>query len=165
MEVLDKKSVLWSYMSENQKGLIQDGEALLSHVEHLDDEFPISDYSFMVFPFAKAYEGFLKQFFLDLGMIKEDGYYSDEIRIGRILNPNYLEKQTSVYNMLCEHKRGGKDLSDRLWDIWRKGRNQVFHYFPHNFRKLTYREAIELIEEFISVMSQVVTQCELAPSE
>lgn len=159
MEVLNKNSALWTYLSENQRGLILDGEQLLDEVE--DFNAKVYDYSFVVFPFAKAYEGFLKQFFLDLRLIREDEYYGDEIRIGRILNPNYMKKQKNVYYKICGPSQQSTVMANKLWTIWKKGRNQVFHYFPHNFRKLSKEEALILIQEFIDAMDDVLTKCDL----
>ena len=161
MQVLKRDGFLWSYLSDNQKGLVQDGEMLLTNIEDFR-KGEISDFSFLVFPFAKAFEGFLKKFLLDLGLIREDDYYSDEIRIGRILNPGYMEHNASVYKMLCSHQKGGQGLSDDLWDVWKKARNQVFHYFPHNFRKLEYDEALDLIKRIVDVMELTMTDCEIS---
>ncbi len=52
-------------------------------------------------------------------------------------------------------------MANKLWTIWKKGRNQVFHYFPHNFRKLSKEEALILIQEFIDAMDDVLTKCDL----
>lgn len=149
--------MLWSYFSTDVKGLVEDGELLLDHAkEHTKD---VSDYSYLVFPFSKAYEGFLKQLFLDLQLIKEDEYYGNEIRIGRILNPYFMKKKYSVYRKLCKHEKGGQAVSDRLWNIWKRGRNRVFHYFPHNFRKLSYDEALDIIKELMASMEEVTERC------
>ncbi len=156
MTSFDKK-LLFKYLQEEIKGLVQDGLILLSHAKEHEGE--ISDFSYLVFPFSKAYEGFLKKFFLDLGLIREDEYYSDEIRIGRILNPGYLEEHKSVYKFLSQHEKGGEVFTRKLWEIWRKGRNQVFHYFPHNFRKLSYEEAKQIIDEILDIMSECVSRC------
>ncbi len=153
MQVIEKSSKLWEYLPEEIQGLILDGEQLLSLVEssHISG---VSDYSYIVFPFAKAYEGFLKRLFLDLDMIKEDEYYGEDIRIGQVLNPFYRDERRSIYKKILEHKKGGRQLSEALWWVWRNGRNQVFHYFPHNYKKLEYKEACDLIEKFASAMSQ-----------
>ena len=156
MEVVNKKSVLWSYMTPELQGLMLDGEQLLTDTEHFRN---VSDYSFLVFPFSKAYEGFLKKMFLDLDLIQEDDYYGDSIRIGRILNPMFKKDKDSIYNKLCLNDRGGEDITENLWLVWRKARNQVFHYFPHNFRKLSYDEALELIEAVVEVMDASATKC------
>ena len=155
MILIDRESRLWKYLADEIKGLITDGEILLSDVDHY--KATISDFSYLVFPFSKAYEGFLKKLFLDLEMIREDEYYSGDIRIGRILNPRFTHEKNSVYKKLLVHSEGGEVLVEELWNVWRKGRNRVFHYFPHNFRKLSYAEALEIIKEELSVMEAVVS--------
>lgn len=130
---------------------------LLAHAEEIPHK--VSDYSYLVFPFSKAYEGFLKKFFLDLGMIREDEYYGDEIRIGRILNPVFKRKGFSVFRKLKRRNSGSGEAAERLWAIWKRGRNLVFHYFPHNFRSLAFNEAVEVIKELIAAMSEAVERC------
>jgi hypothetical protein len=39
--------------------------------------------------------------------------------------------------------------------------NQVFHYFPHNFRSLTLNEALEIVHEVIGAMENAVGKCGL----
>jgi hypothetical protein len=159
MQVVSRSSILWDYLSPDLRGLIEDGEHLLDDVE--ENKGRISDYSYLVFPFSKAYEGFLKQLFLDLDLLREDEYYGEDIRIGRILNPNYMAENTSLYKNLCLHSKGGEEFTKRLWKVWRKGRNQVFHYFPHNFRRLSLNESLEIIHEILSAMENAVGKCEL----
>lgn len=158
MPTIDHNSPLWQYLSEGQKGLIEEGLYLLNDIrEHPDAK--ITDYSYMVFPFAKAYEGFLKQLFLDLKYITPQEYNSDRFRIGRALNP-HLEKMLrheSVYDMVVHHCRD-RLLADDLWMAWKGGRNLVFHYFPHNFRALTLSEAEEIIENMLNVMQRAVVE-------
>lgn len=158
MQVIARNSSLWSYMAPEIQDLIEDGEIILNFVYQNKHRADISDYSFIVFPFAKAYEGFLKRFFWDVDLISEDEYYGDEIRIGRLLNPNY-EDNTSVYGKVCSRAKGGKAVAQRLWGAWKRGRNTVFHYFPHNFKKLGYDEALDVINDLINAMSEVVAVC------
>lgn len=154
-DIVNKKSKLWQYLPLEIRGLIRDGEQLVTVVDSSSTD-GVSDYSYLVFPFAKAYEGFLKRLFLDLDMITEDAYYGERIRIGKILDPFYTRHEQSVYQKILRHKKGGRQISERLWRIWRHGRNQVFHYFPHNFRRLNHEEAMEIVREFISVMEAAV---------
>jgi len=158
MQIIARDSPLWSYITPEVRDLIEDGEIVLNFVYENKEssKSQISDYSFIVFPFAKAFEGFLKRFFWDAGLITEDEYFSDEIRIGRLLNPDY-EDNSSIYRKIC----GGKKVPEKLWKAWKSGRNLVFHYFPHNFRKLTYDEALDLINEIISSMEDVVSSCSI----
>jgi len=164
MELIDKNSVLWKYMSEGQRGLMEEGEILVNDLDLHPDYRKVSDYSYLVFPFAKAYEGFIKQLLLDLDLITEAEYYSDDIRIGKILNPRFIKNKKSVYGKMCLNS-GRDPVSDRLWNIWKRGRNQVFHYFPHNFRKLDYSEAIEIIKEIIDGMHEAVGRCSVEIKE
>ena len=157
--MIDKKSTLWEYLMPDLRGLIEDGEEMFEFVEGSLDVVGISDYSFMVFPFAKAYEGFLKVLFLDLGLITEEDYYGDKIRIGRILNPGFLKESGNVFERFCSHKKGGKKMSKYLWQVWTRGRNLIFHYFPNNFRKLSYQEALDLANMIIDAMNKAVTSC------
>lgn len=159
MENIDKNTFFWNYLSSGQKGLLEEGLYLLQITrDHQDDK--ITDYSYLVFPFAKAYEGFLKQLFLDLAFISKKDYDSDRFRIGKALNP-HLEKRlryTSIYDKLVHHTRD-RILADQLWSIWKRGRNLVFHYFPHNLKALTLAEAENIIQEMISVMEEAVVKC------
>lgn len=154
MYLVDRRSKLWAYLPEEIRGLISDGENLVEECPEMKGR--VSDYSHLVFPFAKGYEGFLKHLFLDLGLIREEEFYGDDIRIGRILNPYFKDKDYSVYSKLRKHSSKGSQISERLWNIWKRGRNQVFHYFPHNFRRLSEHEAQEIIKEFLGAMEEAV---------
>lgn len=148
-------SLLWDYLSDELKDLILQGEHLLQHVhEHKDVNF--EDYSFLVFPFAKAYEGFLKKILLDAGFISKTDYNSDHFRLGKVLSPNLVQRlgKHSVYKKICD--AAGCELSDQIWKAWKSGRNQVFHYFPKNVRSLTIEEAEDLIGQIIRTMEDVV---------
>jgi hypothetical protein len=167
VELIKRESALWSYLDDEIKSLIEDGEHLLDHAE--DHKNIVSDFSYLVFPFAKSYEGFLKRFFLNLELISEDEYYSDDIRIGRILNPMFLDSKENVFAKICDNKktakREGREIAETLWGVWKSGRNLVFHYFPHNFRRLNYDEALGLITDIISAMEIAVIGCKLVDSK
>jgi len=151
-------SVNWQFLSPDQRDLIKDGLFLLEEVE-TRGLAGISDYSFLVAPFAKAYEGFLKDFFLRLGLITKRNYNSDYFRVGKVLNPNLSQRRFSVYSKLEKLKYGNRALAEKLWQAWKNGRNQVFHYFPHNLKKLTLfgaRETAEMILEAINQASLMI---------
>lgn len=143
------------YLPEPQKDLIRQGYHLLEHVNN-DRSEKFDDYSFLVFPFAKAYEGFLKEIFLDAGLISRKDYLSKHFRIGRVMSPNLRHKlkSESVYEQICDHL--GCKLADRIWDTWKNGRNQVFHYFPENLQSLSLREAEDIIDQIMTTMTVVV---------
>jgi len=159
MDLIKRESILWFYLPDEIKDLFETGETVLGFIHEQRGKVEISDYSFCVFSFAKAYEGFLKKLFLDMGIIEQHEYYSDDIRIGRLLSPHFMEDKGSVFYRMCKHPKGGSALSQRLWDVWRNGRNLVFHYFPHNYRKLDYSEAFEIITSIVDTMGVAVTSC------
>ena len=159
---IDKSSFFWQYLSEGQRGLIEQGLYLLEDSKKHPD-VQITDYSYLVFPFAKAYEGFLKQLFLDLGFISEKDYNGTHFRIGKALNP-HLEKALryeSVYDKVVRRCGGSRILADEMWINWKRGRNLVFHYFPHNLRALPYNEAEEIISSIVEVMQRSVSECKV----
>lgn len=161
MIAIDKNSYFWKYLSAGQRGLIEEGLYLLQDLK-IHPDTNITDYSYLVFPFAKAYEGFLKKLFLDLHFITEAEYGSNHFRIGKALNP-HLEKylrHESVYDKVILHC-GGRYLAEEMWSVWKNARNLVFHYFPHNLRALTFEEAQSAIESIMMVMEKATAECRL----
>ncbi|MFZ5845000.1 MAG: hypothetical protein ACOY0S_00845 [Patescibacteria group bacterium] len=160
--MIPKDSFLWQYLSLDLRRLATDGEFLITDRQaHPTQE--LSDHSYLVFPFAKLYEGFLKRLFLDLAIITERDYRSDHFRIGKVLSPNLARRlrERSAYSQLT--KRFGRDLAERLWNTWRQARNLVFHYFPHNFRALTQKQALDLIELISATMNSAVVATGVRP--
>lgn len=151
---------LWSYLSQTQKDLIIEGQYLLHDIIK-DHAFQFKDYSFLVFPFAKTYEGFLKQLFKDVKFISHLDYISDHLRIGKLLSPHLMAKlgDRSLYRQIIEC--ASEDLAKRIWESWKMGRNQVFHYFPHNLRALTFAEASNTIETLLLTMDEAYNQLKL----
>lgn len=148
-------SVLWQYLSAQQRVLLGDGMFLLEDSKRHTDTEP-TDYSYLVFPFAKMYEGFLKQLFCDLSIIGQREYESHHYRIGKALSPNLVRRlgQRSAYGQV--EQRYGAGLAQLLWQAWKEGRNLVFHYFPHNYRALTRLQAQAAIELILRAMETAV---------
>ncbi len=146
-------------LSQWQKELIQTSLELYEREERLNSAF--SDYSFVVFPIGKAYEGFLKQYFLDLGLIDAITYADKRFRIGKALNPDLNPRKQDDHWLYDDIKRiCGPELANGLWKTWLECRNQVFHYFPHNERRLTLSEAVARISLTLTIMEQA-THCQL----
>ncbi len=141
---------------------MRQGFYLLEDIKSHVPVHPITDYSYLVFPIAKAYEGFLKKLFLDLKFINHHEYADDHFRIGRMLSPHLVKllKHQSVYTKMVEHF-GDPDLADDLWRVWKQGRNLVFHYFPHNVRALSLEEAENLTQDIVKVMEKAVARSHL----
>jgi hypothetical protein len=126
------------FLNPAQKLLINDIEIVLSRIENFDH---ISDYSFLVAPAAKAYEGYLKDFFLKIGLIDKYTHQSDRFRVGKTLNPSLRYKRFSIFQKLADIDNNGEALAETLWDAWKFGRNQIFHYFPNSLQSLDRPEA------------------------
>lgn len=155
-------SRLWQYLSPEQQQLDSDGQVLIEERKAHPNE-RLSDYSYLVFPFAKLYEGFLKQLFRDLSIIEDRDYRSDHFRIGKALSPNLARRlgNRSAYEQVS--KRFGSDLADSLWHVWKEGRNLVFHYFPHNLRALKFDHAVLIIQKIVDVMEKAVEVTKVMP--
>lgn len=122
------------------------------------------DYSFVVFPAAKAYEGFLKKLFLDLGLINRQQYNSDHFRVGRALSPSLPKRYRSgwVYGRLIK-MCGGEEIPSEMWEVWKKGRNRTFHFFPHRLGNINLAEAKLIVEEIAIMMEKALDGCRVNP--
>lgn len=130
------------FLSPEQKAFTHDVEIILDRLKAFDH---INDYSFLVSPIAKAYEGYLKDFFLKLHIINQYDYQSDRFRVGKTLNPSLRYKRFSIFQKLADLDEKGEALAETLWDAWKFGRNEIFHYFPGKSRNLTRQEAEDRI--------------------
>jgi hypothetical protein len=161
MELSLKKRPWWDYIGEDIRELLFTSQDLINRAETWEEKF--HDYSFLVFPAAKAYEGFLKKLFLDMNFISEKDYYGKRFRIGKALNP-YLDrrirKRESVYDRLVNYC-GGTNLADNLWDTWKNSRNLVFHWFPEEKKAISLEEGREKVRMIITAMDDVFEECKI----
>ena len=136
-----KETNWWKYTDEVVKELMAESYKLLENPgEH-------KDYGYIVFPAAKAYEGFLKKYLLDRGVISQQQYTGEHFRIGKALNPNLPKKFRSkswVFQTLVDSCHGA-DTPLFLWETWKKARNRVFHFFPDTTKYITLEEAKGLV--------------------
>lgn len=153
MDLSINKEPFWSYLSQSQQDLISEGLYLVEFVKSAPPE-KFKDYSFLVFSFAKALEGFLKQVYLDADMISRLDYISDHLRLGKLLSPNLTEKlgERSLYSKLIN--KTDENFANKVWQVWKVGRNQIFHYFSHNIKAVTFEEAVGLIDSIIDLMRE-----------
>jgi hypothetical protein len=150
----------WGHVEEDLKDLFRESMLLVEMSGRKEHTF--KDYSFVVFPAAKAYEGFLKKIFFDRGFITAEDFWGKRFRIGKALNPS-LDKQyrfESVYDRIVAHC-GGRELADKLWETWKESRNMVFHWFPKEKNALTLEEAIVRINMIMDAMDLTVKECKL----
>ena len=161
MEVSLKNKKWWGFIHDDLKDLFEEAVLLADRVGGWKEEF--YDYAFVVFPAAKAYEGFLKSLFLNMGFITKEDYDGKRFRVGRALNPSlekHLRETESVYDKIVAFC-GDKNLADSLWETWKKGRNLLFHWFPSERNAITLTEARDIIVEIISTIDYAYTECKL----
>lgn len=160
MEELESRS-WWNYLDKVQQDLIRQSFHLLAEEER--EQKSLADYSFIVFPAAKAYEGFLKKLFFDLGLISRTQFSGERFRIGRALNPAILRDypQESIYEKLSRYC-GGEEISARLWRTWKNSRNLVFHYFPDKENLISFSEAKSRVNEVVEAIDSSFQSCQVA---
>jgi hypothetical protein len=154
-----KEKKWWFYLEEDIRDLLSESFALLDFAKENNN---FVDYSFVVFPAAKAYEGFLKKVFLDLGFITNEEFLGKRFRVGKALNPHLEEelRHESIYDRLVDYCKG-KDVADKLWDTWRLSRNLVFHWFPNEKKSLNLDEARDRLEMIMSAMDALFSECKI----
>ena len=151
----------WGYVEEDIRELLLTAQLLINKVGGWEEKF--HDYAFVVFPAAKAYEGFLKKLFLDLGWITENDYFGKRFRIGKALNPSLepeLRQREGVYDKIVEFCRG-RELADELWEVWKQARNSTFHWFPKEKNAISYDEAKEKVVMVIEAMDAAFEKCKI----
>ena len=72
----------------------------------------------VVFPFAKANEGFLKQIFRDKKLISRLDYISDHLRLGKLMSPNLIGKLGPDSLYLKIENGYSKELAEKVWNVW-----------------------------------------------
>ncbi len=158
-----KKQNWYLYMEPEMKELADESFKLLEHSKSpFASEAHFNDFGFVLFPMAKAYEGFLKKAFLDLKLIDKRQFFGDHFRIGRALNPNLPKRYRAgwVFGKLIS-MCGGEQLPMQLWNTWKEARNRVFHYFPGNNAIITLSEAEMLLGSMDMAMERLVEGCGL----
>lgn len=170
MESLEdiKKRVWWSYLGEDLQELLSASEFVFKEVKSWGGDLPggrreFHDYSFVVFPAAKAYEGFLKKMFLDLNFITEEDYYGKHFRIGKALNPSLPKdlRREGVYDKIVHYCQGA-DLAEKLWETWKLSRNLTFHWFPNEKNAISLEEAGVRIEMIFEAIDQSFKECRIS---
>jgi hypothetical protein len=156
-----EKRVWWVFLEKDLQGLFKEAEVLAERVANWDQKF--HDYSFIVFPAAKGFEGFLKKVFLDRKFITEDNFYGKRFRVGKALNPSLdrrSREKEGVYDQIVEFCEG-RQTADAMWDTWKSCRNMVFHWFPNEKNAVSYTEAIEKLNQIFNTMDETFNVCKI----
>jgi hypothetical protein len=111
------------------------------------------DYSFVLFPMSKAYEGFLKKYLFDIQIINLQQYESKRFRIGRALNPDISDNHRDEHWLFDDVSRKcGDEVAREIWQTWLECRNRVFHYFPDQKTTLELAEVSARMKQVIQAM-------------
>lgn len=138
-----------------------ESQKLINTVDNWKEEF--HDYAFIVFPAAKAYEGYLKHLFLKMGFISREDYDGKRFRIGKALNPSlekHLREKESVYDKIVAFC-SDETLADKLWEVWKNSRNMIFHWFPNEKNSISYDEAVDSVGQIIAAFDMAFEECRI----
>lgn len=152
----------WNYLTEDQRDLLSQTEVLLKREENIGEGL-FHDYSFIVFPAAKAYEGFLKKLFFDLRLITPRQFHGQHFRIGKALNPSLPARfrgRDWVYGGLIEFCHG-EALPAALWEAWVQSRNLLFHWFPKHENFVNLPEAKRRVGLIVTAIDMSFAQCKV----
>lgn len=144
-------------LTQDQGMLLKQAVYLLKREKERGENEVVVDYGFLVFTAAKVYEGFLKYYFFQLGLISKQQLHDQHFRIGKALNPDLpkaFRNHTWLYDDLLAI--GGDGLAKFLWETWKQSRNQIFHYFPDEASLISIFQAQNLLEMVISAMWQAM---------
>jgi hypothetical protein len=158
----DLEGKIWFKEAEiGVRDLLHESLVMVKEVPTWTQKF--SDYSFVVFPAAKAYEGYLKKIFLDRNFITPNDYYGKHFRIGKALNPSLEERyrDESVYDKVIRFCDGERLLADMMWETWKNCRNMIFHFFPNEKNAITFEEAEARVKDILSTMEEVYQGCKI----
>lgn len=164
-KVLEKRP-WWNYVHEDVRELLKQSILLVKIFEAQKTNFRFHDYSFVVFPAAKAFEGFLKTLFHDLGFIDDQEFFGRRFRVGKALNPELeqgIREKEGVYDKLTEFCKGTY-LPELLWRTWKEGRNVLFHWFPNEKNAISFEEAKERLGKILDAMDSAFKYCKLSKS-
>ncbi len=143
------------HLPNAQRELLQQSFFLLEEVEQLHRTF--FDYSFVVMPAAKAYEGFIKDLVYHLGLISKKRYVGKRFRVGKALNPELAHSHPNALDALYDDLVtlcGGEEIPALLWKTWKECRNEVFHYFMDQDQHITLFGAKEKLHYILEAMDK-----------
>ncbi len=150
------------YMDVGQQHLVKTALFLLEDAENMlhTEPFPdYADYSYCIFPAAKAFEGLLKKYLRDEQLITQDTFNDRRFRIGRALNPDVRESHRDerwLYDDVSQFC--GEGLANQIWQAWLECRNHVFHYFADEIKPVSLEEARWKVVQILECID-AVTSC------
>lgn len=149
----------FSFLNDRHKSLVRTAVSLYEREFELKSD--LEDYSFIVFPMSKAYEGFLKRSFYDLKLIDKKTFEGKRFRIGKALNPDVHEDQRDKYWLFDDlEKICGAEMARELWETWLECRNRVFHFFVNDNNTVSLEDAGNKLLKLNNAMKYLV-ECQI----
>jgi len=143
-------------LSDKQKQFLEQSFYLLKDVAYKHKEF--YDFSFIVMPASKAYEGFVKDFLFAQKLISEKRYKGTRFRVGKALNPNLAMEDPDGFEALFDDLIdifGNDHIPTQMWQTWKECRNKVFHYFYDQENAITLEEAEQKFQKILDTIKIV----------
>jgi ribonuclease HIII len=146
----------FAFLEMNDRETYLSGVGLFLSIQEINLQLP--DYSIVVMPFARAYEGFLIQLAVQLGITTQETMLANAkvTKIGEYLK-QIKDKIEKTDKTRYSH------LIDTLQSAWRGVRNKVMHSDPanpHPYTQLSYAEQdIQAIHRAISLGYGYLVEC------
>lgn len=121
--------------------LYRDSCVLLEQNKKEGQIFPaLSDYSIIILPIAKVYEGILKKILVEAEIIGEEEIrINPGINVGHYFNPVGNNK---IFNHIKDHARD-RVVPHIIYATYQECRNQILHYDPHKDNRIKNIEDVE----------------------
>ena len=71
------------------------------------------------------------------------------------MSPNLIGKLGPDSLYIKIQNQYSQELADKIWNVWKNGRNQIFHYFPHNTKAINFSEARGICMDILRTMEEV----------
>lgn len=116
---------VYEFLPTSDREAYLSGAGLFLSIEEM--QLQLSDYSIIVMPFARSYEGFIIQLAVQLGITTQENIQAsaESMKAG-----DYLNKVKERIEKTDKTRHGG--IIDTLLSVWRDVRNKVMHSDPIN---------------------------------
>ena len=156
-ELVFTQTLWFPLLDENAKRLVMLSEQLYEREIRMHSSF--ESYSFVVFPMAKAYEGFIKLYLKETGLLDRPDYSDAKFRIGRALNPDISDRHRDEWWLYDDLEHAcGKPTARAVWNAWVECRNHVFHFFFNQEVEMTLEQAKKKLLQMSGAMD-LAMQC------
>lgn len=123
-----EKKDWFTFLNDHGKRLALLSKSLYERELRLQSGY--ESYSFVVFPLAKAYEGFLKYYLREMNLLSNTLYSDKKFRVGRAINPDVSLSHRNEWWLYDDVERlCSRTIARSLWNTWLECRNKMFHFY------------------------------------